>query len=170
MAPLRVVALLAALSCASYLDVDVVQSPSADLARYRTFALHAGAPPTDFVTGDRARYVEGRVEQLARPLLEQKGWAEAAVGTAPDLTIRVSTGRREQVSWKTDYSAPRYCRTKCIVREETYRGALVIDAFDTASQELVWHGGVVVDIERDRIDEERLAHVVAAVLASFPKR
>jgi hypothetical protein len=54
--------------------------------------------------------------------------------------------------------------------EDFTEGAFVIDAFDAATDDLLWHGSARLEVQPGRFDEERLRRAASAVLTSFPAR
>ena len=90
-----------------------------------------------------------------------------AADSKPDLVIRVAAGRREQ-EIAHPHPAPRWLEED--EEEDFVEGALVIDAFDAATDELVWHGSARAEVNPNQIDDERLRRAVTSVMATFPSR
>lgn len=167
-----VVASLAAvvLACGPTIHVETTQATSARFARYHTFAFETDAgSPTDFAPSPRSAYVRARIEQIAEPLLESKGYLLAAVGPA-DLTIRVSSGRRERELRVPVPNESRFARRPDERKEDVVEGSFGIDAIDVATGELVWHGSARLEVQPDQVNEERLRRAVNEVLAALPAR
>jgi hypothetical protein len=156
------------IACAPAIRVHTVQSPSAHFDRYGTFAFQTEPrAPASFATSPQSGYVERRVEQLAADVLRGKGYA-AAEGPPADLMIHVSAGRRER-----EIRLPQPSRPDWLLEDEEddfVEGAFVIDAFDTRTGEMVWHGSGRLEIDPRSVQEERLQRAVRDVLASFPPR
>jgi len=156
------------LACAPAIRLHTVQSPSAHFDLYRTFAFQSEPrAPASFARSPQSAYVERRVEQLAADILRGKGYA-AAEGSPADLMIHVSAGRRER-----ETRLPQPSRPDWLVEYEEddfVEGAFVVDAFDTRTGEMVWHGSARLEIDPGSVKEEGLQRAVREVLASFPSR
>ena len=166
----RAVALVGALTtaCTVAIDVHTAESPFARFDQYQTFAFEtATREPVSFSSSALTADVETRVEQLATDILLIKGY-EPAAGAPADLSIRVAAGRREREIRRPSRSHPPWL----IENEEDdfVEGALVVDAFDVSTGELVWHGSAGTVIDPGRVDDERLRRAVYDVLTDFPSR
>jgi hypothetical protein len=154
--------------CTSAINVHSARSPTAPFDRYRTFAFDTteSAPP-DYASSTRSAEVGRRIRQQASELLEAKGYRMAA-DAKPDIVLRIAAGRRERVVRQREHA-----RLDWLEEDEEadfVEGAFVIDAFDAATEELVWHGSARTAVDPNRIDYERLQRAVASVLATFPSR
>jgi len=153
--------------CTSAISIHSARSPTARFSGYRTFAFESfGSAPSDYVSSARSAEVRSRVRQQASKLLQAKGYVVAA-DSKPDLTIRVAAGRREQ-EISHPHPAPRWLEED--EEEDFVEGALVIDALDAATEELVWHGSARAEVNPNQIDDERLRRAVTSVMATFPSR
>jgi hypothetical protein len=162
--------LIATLSfhCTPAIRVHSARSAIASFDRYRTFAFDtAESAPNDYASSERSAEVCKRVREQATKLLEDKGYVQADGGKS-DLVLRVAAGRREPAIRRPSHGVPGW-----LVEDEEddfVEGAFVVDAFDTTTEELVWHGSARTAVDANRIDEERLQRAVMEVLASFPSR
>ena len=153
--------------CTSAISTHSARSPTARFSGYRTFGFDSlASAPSRYVPSARSAEVRSRVRQQASKLLEAKGYV-VAVDSKADLVIRVAAGRREQ-EISHPHPAPRWLEED--EEEDFVEGAFVIDAFDAATDELVWHGSARAEVDPNRIDDERLRRAVTSVMASFPSR
>jgi uncharacterized protein DUF4136 len=152
--------------CTPTVSIHSAKSPTARFADYRTFAFDSteGVPLS---AGSRSAEVGRRVRQQLAQLLESKGYVQAAARSRPDLLIRVGAGRRAQ-EISHPHPGPRWLEED--EEDDFIEGAFVIDALDSATQELVWHGSARAEVEPDRIDDERLRRAVTSVMGTFPIR
>jgi hypothetical protein len=123
----------------------------------------------DFTPSPQSSLVRQHVEQMTGTVLVAKGYAPVSVaGTPPDMAIRVSAGRRER-----EIRRPVRVRPDWLVEDESedfVEGSFVIDAFDAATDQLLWHGSARLEVEPATVNEERLRRAANAVLTSFPSR
>jgi hypothetical protein len=80
----------------------------------------------------------------------------------------VAAGRRERA-----IRLPQRAHPDWLLEDEEddfVEGAFVVDAFDAATGEMVWHGSARLEIDPGSVQEERLQRAVGEVLASFPRR
>jgi len=151
------------LGCTTAVHVHSAKSPTASFDRYRTFALDMTEnAPSGYASSARSAEVRKRVRQYASALLEGRGFVLTAIEGKPDLVLRIAAGRAERVfrhavPWLEEEES-----------EDFVEGAFVIDAFDAASDQLVWHGAARGEAGSDRIDDDRLRRAVTSVLATFP--
>lgn len=161
-------ALIVLVACTPAMNVHTAQSPSAQFERYRTFSLESDAcMPADFAPSSQSTHVRQQVGQVTGAVLMAKGYTPASDEPA-DMAIRVSAGRRErEIRW------PVQVRPPWLVEDETEdftEGAFVIDAFDTATDDLLWHGSARLEVQPGSVDEPLLRRAASAVLTSFPAR
>ncbi len=149
--------------CTTAVHVHSARSPTASFDRYRTFALDMTEnAPSGYASSARSAEVRKRVRQYASARLEAKGFVRTAIDANPDLVLRIEAGRvervfRHAVPWLEEEEG-----------EDFVEGAFVIDAFDAATDQLVWHGAARGEADSDRVDDERIRRAVASVLATFP--
>jgi hypothetical protein len=164
---LAAVALTLLASCTAAINVHTKQSPSADFERYRTFSFESDPrPPARFAPAPASRHVERRVERVATILLLEKGYVPKE--RTSDMNLRVSAGQRTR-----EIRVPERARPAWFVEDEDedfVEGAFVIDAFDAATGEVVWHGSARLEVDPGKVDENRLRRAVNDVLAKFPSR
>jgi hypothetical protein len=156
------------LRCTSTVNIHSARSPTASFDRYRTFGFETNESAlADYASSPRSIEVRNRVKQQAGKILEDDGYVRA-IGGKPDLVLGIAAGRRERV-----IRHPQRARVGWLEEDEEddfTEGAFVIDAFDAATEELVWHGSARAEVDPDRIDDERLRRAVTSVLATFPSR
>lgn len=161
------------LGCSALLDVHGAGVGGTDVARDSTFSIDdALAPPAGYVKGDRSEEVVQRASGIASRVLVAKGYV-ARSGAPGDFRLRIGAGRRDATFVPPIIPLPlpsgqQAGRVEASEREDIAEGALVVDAFDTATGEMVWHGAARVVIDPTAIDDKLLERAVVAILATFP--
>ena len=170
--PLLALTLASCTSIRGYADFD----PDADFSSYRSFTM--AAPPTEapaalpgysVLTGKKLNR-EIAAELSARGLMEVQG-EEADLIVAFDLEgeqrteVRSLPGSSMGVSrgW---YGVGWYDRD--VYTLDYVQGTLIVDVFDRARGELVWHGWSSVSIHSDGGAEARRSDVVRAIFREYP--
>jgi hypothetical protein len=152
-------------SCTTAINVHTKQSPSADFDHYRTFSFEGDSrPPARFGSSLESLYVKRRVARVAGTVLQEKGYVPAK--EVADMSLRVSAGERVREIHIPQRSRPAWFDEE--EDEDFVEGAFVIDAFDTATGEIVWHGSARLEVDPAKVDERRLRRAVSDVLAKFP--
>jgi hypothetical protein len=147
-------------------SVHTAVNPAASFSRYRSFSFGPSeGPPAGYQTTARTAEVQRRLRPLIAAALTQKGYSEAsAMG---DLMIMFGSGRREVVTH--DVSSVSAGWLPDDENADFIEGSLVIDAFDGATLQRVWHGASrVADIKPDQIDDQRLQRSVSQLISAFP--
>jgi hypothetical protein len=157
-----------ALACSPLLDVHAVTAPGAHPERLRTFSLGETEPIAGgYEPTTRSLDVQRRAWTIVARLLEAKGYRASSQG---ELLIRMASGRQERmVARSLAIPHPSPSRPAWFIENERVdEGALVIDAYDRSSGELVWHGGVQAELDPTNRDNALLERAVTSVLAAFP--
>jgi Domain of unknown function (DUF4136) len=179
------VALIIAAGCTSAADIHTIQSPSAHFGSYRTFSFDLReTSPGGYAASPRSEDVRAHVRETTTLILRNRGYVEARSDPA-DLILRIEVGRREAAApptspiglqptypgYQMDYLpvVPPYHGYFDVENQELVEGAIVIDAFEGRTHELLWHGFARSVITRpDKVDYDHLRRTVESVLASFP--
>ena len=127
-----------------------------------------------------------RIRFAVEQELRRKGYREAPAGEA-DLLVGFSLGARDRVrvqQFYNDFGFRSYGHHSrfgrfgpgfggfgggASVRTVT-EGILVVDIFDNASKEAIWHGSASKRVSRDSGARELIDEAVAALLEQFPDR
>jgi hypothetical protein len=192
---LLAVALSVGTGCTSGASIHTIRSPAAHFERYRTVAFDANLEaPNEYSLSPRSAGVRSHVQRFATSILQSRGYVLSDQQHA-DLVLRIEAGRRERkepVSTGTTPlgggpgdvppvagadSAPGPSAVETMYHGELdqeerdlVEGAFVIDAFDSETRELVWHGSARTEIVPGPVDYARLRRHVESVLAAFPAR
>lgn len=167
---------LGVVGCAPAIDIHTIQSPAAHFDRYHTVAFEQSAQaPSEYSRSPQSDEVRAEVQDLAKGILQQRGYALAEKANA-DLVIRVEAGRRNVkvavTSLKpTSPSAPVETEFHGELDQEEQDlvdGAFVVDAFDGKTREEVWHGAARTEVTPGAVDHGRVHSAVEKVFASFP--
>ncbi len=148
-------------------SIHTAASPNAPFGRYRTFSFEApmGAPEGYTLT---ARSIE--VQQKMRPLVARalldKGYVEVAEGA--DFIVTHGAGRRDAVGTRQLSRRAVALMGENEQERAFLEGSLVIDVYDRATHDQVWHGAATAEINTSGINEARLADTVGRIMAEFP--
>lgn len=167
------VLLLAA--CATGPRITSDADPSADFARYRSFAFYS---PLAIEAQGYATLTSGRTKDAARAQMEARGYVYDAA--SPDLWVNLNAYMQEKTDVVTmpevdydyyySYRARRYVSVPYWRdRTEVYRyteGTLNVDLVDAKQNRLVWTGVAVGRVGRTK-PEERGAKIDAAIADIF---
>ena len=174
-------AVLVLAACATGPRITSDVDPSADFARYRTFAFYS---PLAIENQGYATLTSGRTKDAARRQMEVRGYVYDE--KSPDLWVNLNAYMQE----KTDvYSTPEvdydyyysyrargyvavpYWRDRTDVRQYT-EGTLNVDVVDARQKRLVWEGVAVGTVGRVKPEQrgERIDAAVAAIFATYPYR
>ncbi len=158
-------AAFALVSCTTALDTHTAVSPAAKFSEYQTFAVEPPTAEYPFEWSSRSSWGRGVIQQQVTRVLEAKGYAQPQGKS--DLVVRILAGRR--------FSAPRPPTPPNAWLDEDESsdlvdGGYVIDLFDGATHEMVWHGAARADIDPPRLDEDHLRSSVTSLLATIPSR
>jgi hypothetical protein len=162
----KVVVLLAAMaiSCGGVTPaarIETATAPAASPNHYRTFSLGLTEhPPLGYELTARSLDAQARLRELIIDALKAKGYDLQSDGSQADLTIRYATGNREVLKYAERHENP----------DTAFEGAIVVDAYDSATGLEIWHGMAAAPVNRDHIDNDVLQRGVREVLASFPAR
>lgn len=177
---------LAALSfgCTSAADIHTIKSPTAHFERYHSIAFDTGeSPPKAYSASPQSADVWTHVKEATAHVLGDRGYVVATPDQA-DLVLRIEVGRRETTAPLTspvglsptypgyvpDYLpvVPPYHGYFDQEGQELVEGALIIDAFEGKTHELLWHGFVRAVVRPGQVDYDHLRRDVESMLASFP--
>jgi len=170
-------------ACASPMRIEHDSDPTADFARYRSFAWISEDPvmgPSPGVT--RGEYISAIDEQRIRSAVEAdllaKGYRRAESIDTADLVVSFMVGSQQKVRVQstpgrssTYYSA--YGGGSwyggSTVRTSTYlEGTLVLEFYDRATHHAVWVGWASKRLSKTDDSEETLRRAVTAILEEFP--
>ena len=141
--------------------IESAAAPAASFNQYKTFSLGlTEQAPTGFALTNRSLDAQTRLRDLIIAALKAKGYDPQKEGDRADLTIRYATGNREVPKYGERHENP----------DTAFEGAIIVDAYDSATGLEVWHGMASAPVNRDHIDDDILQRGVREVLASFPAR
>jgi len=164
-------------SACTQFTVHADRNPSADFARYRSFAWMpiAAAPPADQDTGSRGldKRIYGAVEREMR----RSGYTPATDADA-DLLLTFRILKEDgyddaHIPYAAQWHGGAY-REALHASDQTYeRGTLIVDAVDRQKNTLVWRGSasarLLPHLEYQK-RAERAETAIAKILATFPVR
>jgi hypothetical protein len=164
-------------SACTQFTVRADRSPSADFARYRTFAWMpiAAAPPADQDTGSRG--LDKRIYSAVERELQRDGYAPVASGDADLLftfrILKVDGFDDAHIPYAAQWHRGAYVGALHASDDPYDRGTLIVDAVDRAENVLVWRGSasarLLPHLAYDK-RAERAEEAVAKILATFPVR
>jgi hypothetical protein len=164
-------ALLGTLATACYADgygpsIQTAVSAVAQLPPYDTFSLGwTGSPPAGFEVSARTLGVDGRLRELVRSALRQKGYVED--DDNPSFLVRPGAGLRLVKQDPEVEAVSRGARRRDTLRFE----GINIIIYDAATKSEVWQGSARALIDpTDEIDNSLLHREVQDALAAFPPR
>jgi hypothetical protein len=145
--------------------VQTTSAGATAFAPFRTFGFRLSeAPPPPYELSARSFEVERRVRDLVAAELARKGYREA--GPDADLLVRISSGTVwEEKPAPITTSGGTENEPQLITEDE-----IVVDAFDRATAQQVWHGTAQAEVDPQRIDEPALQDDVGRMLTPFPRR
>ena len=174
-------AVLVLAACATGPRITSDVDPSADFARYRTFAFYS---PLAIESQGYATLTSGRTKDAARRQMEARGYVYDE--KSPDLWVNLHAYMQE----KTDvYSTPEvdydyyysyrarryvavpYWRDRTDVYKYT-EGTLNVDLVDAKRNALVWTGAAVGRVSRSRSGQEdaKIDAAMAEIFNRYPYR
>jgi hypothetical protein len=177
--PLAVLALIGLTSCAgaksdlapalsttaATVGTHTAANPAASFEHYRTFSFGAPeGPPAGYAVSPRSAEVQRRARPIIQSMLAERGYTP--VPAKGDLTIMFGSGRRESSTHETSSVGEAWLPDD--ENQDFVEGALVIDAFDGAGGEKVWHGAMQANIDPDKLDDAQLQRSVQRLITAFP--
>ncbi len=185
LAGLSILALLTLSACATPLKSSVEIADHAVLGGFETYAWIAEFPSLRSSTV-APEVVNPLNEQRIRAAVEQelrrKGYRQVPAAEA-DFLLGYSIGARNRVRVQEFYDNfgfgyygfhRGFSRFGGVGRSVSVRtiteGILVVDIFDNASREAIWHGAASKRISRDYGARELIDEAVADLLGQFPDR
>ena len=147
----------------SAVRVDVESASSAAFAGYKTFGFRpAETPPPPLEMSAGTFEVERRLKALVTAELERKGYTVQTGPGHPDFVMSFAAGYVEDPPYGGE--PPMF--------DMPEKRAIVIDAFDGASEAHVWHGTgeaeVTVQTRDDHLPQASVERVLASFLARTP--
>ena len=152
--------------------VSVNYDKTVDFSAYKTFFLVSPRPASPQRPGAvRDPFLRKEILAEIRPILEKKGYREAASQDQADILVVFYTQVRNQQNWAPPvYRVGRWGRT-WVARPGTVvrykEGTLAIDVVDRQRKELVWQG-VGKDVLDRNDPSATLVAAVDEVLKGFP--
>lgn len=139
------------------------KAQSAELTHYRTYAQEtAQEAPVGYELTSLAPEAEQEIRESVDEELAKRGYVQAPPGQA-DLVVRSASG------WRKIEKAP--TGQALIVgapeTEET-QAELVIDIFDRATGDKVFHGFAREEVEPGKVKGKKISHTVSKVLEKVP--
>ncbi|MGA2450500.1 MAG: DUF4136 domain-containing protein [Polyangiaceae bacterium] len=164
-------ALLGGLATACYPDgsgppIQTAVSAVAQMPPYDTFSLGwTASPPAGYEASPRTLEVDGRLRELVRSALRQKGYVED--DDHPSFLVRPGAGLKPVKQDQEAEADARGARPRDTLR---FEGINVI-IYDAATKIEVWQGSAraLIDLT-DEIDNSLLHREVQDALAAFPPR
>jgi hypothetical protein len=146
-------------------NVHSAANPGAPFYEYRTFSFGpAEGPPAGYRASPSSREVQRRLVPLVAAVLTERGYSPAS--GKGDIFVMCGSGRRDAVV----HDANDVSNTWLPDDEDAdfVEGAVVIDAFDSATGVRVWHGASRAQIDPDHVDDGLLRRSIGKLLAAFP--
>lgn len=154
-------ALVGCAGASDTMKVETTETTAASVARHRTYTKeNAQLAPEGFEASPLSIEARGKIQGMIDDQLIKRGYVPSDDG---ELVVRVSTGRR------TVYKQP--AGRAAVVgapAEPESQGQLVIDIFERASNEKVFHGFATDEVETGKLDDAKLAEAVSRILADIP--
>ena len=166
-------------ACASSPRAKFDFDPQTDFSRYRTFAM--AAPPSE-APAALPGYSELAGQEMNRDLaaeLVAKGLQETEEASADLVVAFKLAGEARSDVRSTPSPSPRgagrygdwygvgwYDNNTHTVNYVV--GTLIVDVFDRASQELIWHGWSSVSLYSSKDADSKRSGVIRAVMSGFP--
>jgi hypothetical protein len=143
--------------------VETVSAGQGDFAGYHSFGfVLAEAPPVPYQVSSGSFDVERRVRRIVASELVKKGYLETSAHA--DFVVRLSSGSAKVVGGEGDPGSNGRTPTPVTV------GSIVVDAFDTSTEQQVWHSTAERELRADAVSDSALQAAVGQMLASFPAR
>jgi len=147
-------------------NMHAATNPAASFDAYRSFSFgSAEGARGGYPMPARSVEVQRRLQPLIAAMLTQKGYVPAT--GKGDLSIQFGSGLRDVSSPETRDLAGGWLPDD--ENADFVEGSLVIDAFDGAGGNRVWHGAMRANINPDRIDDVQLQRSVQDLLSLFPE-
>ena len=137
--------------------VSTDATPGANFAAYQTFTFVNPQPPAGM---DPVAFE--RIRQGVETGLSDKGYSKAAQG---DLSVIITVGGQN----KTDVETWGRFGRQVDVYQYT-EGQLSVDVFDTKTKQPLWHGQATETVDPQKLNPQKVAEAVTAVMAKFPAR
>jgi hypothetical protein len=179
LAPLLAVPLLALLAGCTTPSPPRHESqaaPGVNLASYATFGW--GSPAGDAAVDAPMRMLDVNIRDAIRAEMTRRGFREDEAN--PDLRIDYETAAQEKIrsspvrigigmgSWGSNVGGSVSMGTPSV--ESYQEGRLVIHIADAARNQEVWYGTIAGKVDRQKLDADAVARVVALAMEDFPSR
>ena len=129
--------------------------PGVNFSAYKTYAWANMTPPNG-VNPVMYQRIMGDFESA----LASKGYQKAEAG---DLSLILTIGARE----KTDVQSWGRFGLQTSVYQYT-QGQLSLDAFDTKTNQALWHGQVSETVDPDKPNQAKIDSAIAKLMVQFP--
>lgn len=137
-------------------SISTDAAPGVNFSAYKTYSWAQASAPAGGNPVMYQRIIDGFDGALA-----QKGYQKAQSGG--DLSLILTIGAKE----KTDVQSFGRFGLQTSVYQYT-EGQLSLDAFDTKTQQPVWHGQASQTIDPDKPNPSKVDAAVAKMMAQFP--
>jgi hypothetical protein len=172
--PISLLVLLASAGACASPKVGYDFDPSANFSSYHTYEWTAGnREPTGDKRVDNS-LVDARIRSIVEAQLRSKGYRPSAPGR-PDFYVSYHAGVKDLAKGAStqryigDRATGKYTTINAI---EPYKeGALLVDIVDGTSNQLVWQGSAVAEVDPGMTAKERdeyLTRILGAMFAHFP--
>ena len=157
---------------------QTMRDPQADFSAYTTFGWYQ--PPGDDGAAKLHSIVDGYIRAAIGNELTDKGYAEAAAGAAPDLSVAYEAASGEKLKsnpFRVGVGVGSFGRNVGgsvgvgspgvrNVRE----GSLVVHAIDHARDIEIWRGSIARELGRGSVDAATVQAAVTELMRDFPAR
>ena len=160
------VLLLSAAACGggSALRVKTDDAKVAMVARHRTYSQEiAQTAPGTYAKGELTPEVVQEMGRAVDQEMGQRGYSLVTDGSG-ELVVRIAAGSRTSLDQPTGSAA---ARGGASATEATERG-IVIDIFERATNEQLFHGYGRYDANPASMDEKKVREAVARIAATIP--
>jgi hypothetical protein len=157
---------------------ETMREAGADFSAYKTFGWHV--PPGEGDSSQTTTIVDGYIRTAIANELKGKGYAEAAAGTAPDLTIEYEAAKAEKLKnnpFRIGVGVGSYGSSGgggvgvgSSGVKEVKEGSLVVHVIDPARKTEVWRGSIVRELGKGGVEQGAVQSAVAELLRDFPSR
>ena len=146
-------------------------------ANFNGYHIYDWVADKQEVTGDKRldnRLVDGRMRNAIETQLRVKGYT-ASLNKRPDFYVAYHLGVKDMMKGSStqNYIGDRSQGTFTKISDiQPYKeGTLLIDIVDATSQQLVWRGSALAEVDTGMTPEERNEHIsniIHALFAHFP--
>lgn len=162
-------AALAVAGCTSSPTIKTDYDQTVDFSRFHSYVWALNAAPRGMNP-----LLFQRVQASIDRSLATRGFTPAAAGSSGDFAVAFTLGRRDSVQ-VTDlgpygpfYRGWGWAGARNVDVRNITDGTIVIDIYDVATRQAVWHGVATQQINPDRIDQAQVDTAIDSILARFP--